>query len=195
MAMATDSNGAGAKAGASANPAQSAQAPAKLSPQDAARVNEMARIMATALGEIVTVLTRAPAFRHVFLSELEWRVMPAIASRQFALGHVRHNESGLQTPIAVLTWASVSAEVDARLSATPGEPIRLTPSEWTGGPHAWVVDAVGDLRAIRTLIQQALAGPIKGRSLKLAIRDDKGQPAVQTIAAGAAPQDPAPNPA
>jgi hemolysin-activating ACP:hemolysin acyltransferase len=189
--MTTTSNGT---SGGNAGP--SAQATPKLSSEDAARVNEMAKLMATALGEIVTVLMRAPEFRHVFLSELEWRVMPAIASRQFALGHVRHNESGLQAPIAVVLWANVSAEVDSRLTANVGQPIRLQPSEWTGGPHAWMVEAVGDLRAIRTLIQQTLAGPLKGRTLKLAIRDDKGQSAVQTVqAAGAAPRDPAPNPA
>jgi cytolysin-activating lysine-acyltransferase len=189
--MTTSSNGTPA---GSAGP--SAPAPPKLSAQDAARVNEMAKLMATALGEIVSILMRAPAYRHVFLSDLEWCVLPAIASRQFALAHVRHSESGLEAPVAVVMWASVSADVDARLTANLGQPIRLTPSEWTGGPHAWVIEAVGDRRLVRTLIEQTLAGPLKGRTLKLSIRDEKGQPVVQTVqGAPAAPRDPASNPA
>jgi cytolysin-activating lysine-acyltransferase len=152
----------------------------------------MAKLMARALGEIVSVLMRAPAFRHLFLTDLEWMVLPAIASRQFALAQVSHKESGLAAPIAVLMWASVSEEVDARLTSNLGQPMRLKPSEWTGGSIAWLVEAVGDLRAVQTLIEQTLAGPLKGRTLKVTTRNAEGKPAVQILSAADAPPKPDP---
>lgn len=92
-------------------------------------------------------------------------------------------------PLAVLLWASVSDEVDARLAASPSTTVRLKPAEWKSGPHVWLVEAVGEPRAVKTLIDQSLAGPLKATGLKIVSRDDKGKPTVKIVRAPEDGQD------
>lgn len=158
----------------------------KLSPEDATKLNAIAKRVSSAFGEIVGVLLRAPQYRHAFLSELEWLVLPALATGQFALAEARHKESGLAAPLAVLLWASVSDEVDARLGAVLSPSIKLKPAEWKSGPHLWLVDAVGEPRAVKALIDQTIAGPLKGKGLKIVTRDAAGKPAVKVLQASSA---------
>lgn len=143
--------------------------------EEAARVTERTRRVAMAFGEIISVLLRAPSHRHLFLADLEWLVLPAIATGQFALAQARHKESGLAAPVAAILWANVSAEVDARLTANASKGIRLKPDEWAAGPHPWLVEGVGEPQAVKALIDQVLLGPLKGRSLTMLTRDVAGK--------------------
>ena len=150
----------------------------------------MQRRVAAAFGEIVAVLLRSPQHRHMFLADLEWLILPAIATGQFALAEARQKETGMAAPVAVLLWASVADEVDARLvsacaSVAHQQPrVRLKPAEWASGGNAWLVEAVGDPRAVKALVDQTLAGPLKGRGLKVATRGADGKPAMQILRAG-----------
>jgi len=153
-------------------------AASKTAPTD---VNDLAKRVAAAFGEIVGVLMRAPQYRHVFLSELEWLVLPALATGQFALASARHKDSTLLVPVAVILWASVSNEIDARLGAFPDRQIKLKPDEWSSGSNAWLVEGAGEARAIKSLINQTLAGPLKGRGLKVIAPGEDGKPTVQTL--------------
>jgi len=155
----------------------------KLTPEDVAKLNALTKRMSAAFGEIVGVMMRERQHRFAFLSDLEWMVMPALATGQFAVAEARSKNSGLTAPRAVILWASVSKEIDARLSANPGVPIRLKPAEWASGTHGWLVDAIGDARAIKVLIDQTLTGPLKSRSLKIVTRGDGGKPVVQEMKA------------
>ena len=92
-----------------------------------------------------------------------------------------------------MLWASVNDETDARLSSNLGQHsggasvahpqphTRLKPQEWASGPHAWLVEAVGDPRAVKALVDQTLAGPLKGRGLKVVTRGADGKPALQIL--------------
>ena len=144
----------------------------------------MQRRVAAAFGEMVAVLLRSPQHRHMFLADLEWLILPAIATGQFALAEARQKETGMGAPVAVLLWASVADEVDARLSSNLGQAMRLKPAEWASGANAWLVEAVGDPRAVKALVDQTLAGPLKGRGLKVATRGADGKPAMQILRAG-----------
>jgi hemolysin-activating ACP:hemolysin acyltransferase len=161
--------------------------------EDAARLAEMARRIAGTFGEIVALLMRAPQYRYAFLADLEWMVMPAIASGQLVLGEVQHKDSGISAPVAVIMWACVSDEVDARLTASLGTAIRLKPTEWTSGAHTWLVEQVGDAGVVQALIDRAFAGPLKGRTLKVAGKGPDGRPVIQTMRGGVAADDPAPS--
>ena len=44
---------------------------------------------------------------------------------------------------ALVLWARVSAEIDARLSVAPRYPIRLHPNEWQSGDVILIADAEG----------------------------------------------------
>jgi hemolysin-activating ACP:hemolysin acyltransferase len=93
--------------------------------------------MAAALGDIMSELLRSPQHRHAFISDLdlEWLVLPALATGQLALAQGRSQGSGASAALAVLLWASVSDEVDARLSTNRDGPVRLRPAEWQSGSH------------------------------------------------------------
>lgn len=174
----------GAKSLANGGAMSSTDQPHLALPSDAAKIAEMGRRVAAAFGEIVAVLMRSPQHRHAFLSDLEWLVLPAIATGQFALAEARQKDSGFGTPVAVLFWASVSDDVDARLSANVGQLMKLKPTEWAGGQNAWLIEAVGDPRAVKALIDQTLAGPLKGRGINVVIRGADGKPAIQILRAG-----------
>ncbi len=176
---------------AASEPAPNGKASRKLTADDAAKINALAKRMSASLGEITALLLQSRQHRHMFLSELELMVTPALSTGQFAIAEGRHKESGLSTPRAAIIWASVSKEVDARLAAQVGGPIRLKPSEWASGTNAWLVEAVGEPRAIKLLIDQAITGPLKSRGLKVVTRGPSGKPAVQHVKAPASSATPA----
>jgi hypothetical protein len=97
--------------------------PASFTPEDASRLRDMATRIASTFGEIIALLMRSPHYRYAFISDLEWMVMPAISSGQLVLGEARHKETGVAAPVAVIMWACVSDEVDARLTAAAGQPM------------------------------------------------------------------------
>jgi hemolysin-activating ACP:hemolysin acyltransferase len=68
------------------------------------------------LGQIALVLMRTRQHRYSFLGDLEWLVLPAIATNQFMVAEHRDSAIGISIPAAVVLWAQVSNEVDARLS-------------------------------------------------------------------------------
>ncbi len=175
---------------ASPEPTMNGKAARKVSPGDAAKINALTKRLSTSLGEITALLMRSRQHRHVFLNELEWLVVPALATGQFAIAEGQNKESGLATPRAAILWASVSKEVDTRIAAQAGGPIRLKPSEWASGTHTWLVEAIGEPRAVKVLVDQTVAGPLKSRGLKIITRGPTGKPAVQHLRAPAGSESP-----
>lgn len=166
---------------ASRSPAANGQGGHALSSGDAAKLNAFAKRVSSTLGDVVTLMMRARQHRHAFLADLEWMVLPALASGQFAIAEGRHKETGLSAPRAMILWASVSNEVDSRLAANLGGHLRLKPSEWASGQNTWLIEAVGDARTLKTLIERTLAGPLNGRTLKFVTRGEGGHPTVKTM--------------
>jgi hemolysin-activating ACP:hemolysin acyltransferase len=75
-------------------------------------------------------MLQMPAFRHVFLADLEWMVLPPILLNQFRL--LRDGNR----IVAFAAWASLSEEAEARLQQ-PNP--RLSPAEWKSGDRLWLV--------------------------------------------------------
>ncbi len=108
-------------------------------------------------------------------------VMPPIFAGQFYVAEAMHKERGLRVPLAAVTWAFVSEEVDARLRETAGQRIRLRPDEWKSGEIGWLIDAVGQAEGLETALQWLKVGPFKERPLNLIARDKQGAVAVSTL--------------
>ena len=113
---------------------------------------------------------RSVHYKHYSLRDLEWLVVPAIATGQCAV--MQTKVKGRQVPVAVALWASVSAEVDKRLSENITTPIRLRPDEWTSGDILWLIDGVGDPQGVQLLLKQLQEAafktqPVKARPLGL----------------------------
>ena len=88
----------------------------------------------------------------------------------------------VSVPVAVAVWATVSAEVDKKLSENLHVPIRLRPDEWQSGDILWLIDAVGDPRVVPQLLRQLVETAFKGREAKMLARAENGKMIVQRIA-------------
>jgi cytolysin-activating lysine-acyltransferase len=87
---------------------------------------------ASILGQVIWLMMQSPLHRHLFVSELEWRILPAIS-----LGQLRLFRDKDRKPLAFVTWAFVTDEIVGRLQA---QPARLQPSEWKSGERRLVID-------------------------------------------------------
>lgn len=125
------------------------------------------KLFYASVGEIVTIFSRSPAHKHYALADIEWMLLPAIAAGQFYVVEAAHKEHGLRAPIAVVTWAFVSDEVDRRLTEQKARPLRMRPDEWKSGEIGWLIDAVGSSVGVEAALQWLKAGPFKERRLKL----------------------------
>ena len=104
------------------------------------------------LGEITWLLSQSQVHKNLFISDLEWMVMPAILLEQFRIFY------GPNSPAAVALWAHVSADTDKRLR--DGES-RLRADEWKGGDIPWLIELVAPFGAqeeILTDLDKAVFG-------------------------------------
>ena len=141
----------------------------KPSPEQIAELQKRATVskrLQASFGEIVGLLMRTPQFKSMPLSNLEEVVVPAITTGQFMIAEGQVKKSGFITPLAVVLWASVSEELDERLSDNEGEPVKLAPKDWKSGDIPWLIIAAGDKRLIKALIQRIQDTTLKGKTLK-----------------------------
>jgi hemolysin-activating ACP:hemolysin acyltransferase len=135
-----------------------------------------------AFAQIVTVLMRSPRYRHYTLGELECLVIPPLLTGQYTVANTSLKQNGVTVP-AIALWASVSADVDKKLSENLHLPIRLRPDEWRSGDVLWLIEAVGDPRAVPQLLKQLVETTFKGREVKIRVPGENGKVIVQRIAA------------
>jgi cytolysin-activating lysine-acyltransferase len=133
------------------------------------------------LGQITVILMRTPQHRHTFLSDLEWLVMPAIATNQFMTADHRDSKTGITVPLAVVLWACVSEDVDTRLSSHPEQRVRLKPEEWASGTIPWLVEAAGEPQAIGRLMRDLLERRFPDKDIKTIGRSADGNPCVRLL--------------
>ncbi len=131
--------------------------------------------LATAnFGGAVSLFMRSPAHRHYTVADLEWCLLPALRLNQFMAGEAKLPD-GRAVPTALVLWARVSAEVDARLSAAPRYPIRLHPNEWQSGDVFWIVDALGEQKAVQQCIEALTKTAFQGKQFKM-LSVERGKP-------------------
>ncbi|WP_052833170.1 toxin-activating lysine-acyltransferase [Bradyrhizobium sp. LTSP885] len=129
------------------------------------------KLFAASIGDMVVVLSRSSVHKHYSLADIEWMVLPPVFAGQFYIAEAADKERGFRAPIAVVTWAFVSEEVDRRLTEQgTGPRTRLRPDEWKCGETAWLIDAIGNAEGVRTALQWLAAGPFKERLLKITMR-------------------------
>jgi hemolysin-activating ACP:hemolysin acyltransferase len=164
----------------SAPPADSAA-----STKESQRLAVSAIRQSVAFAQIVSVLMRSPRYRHYTLGDLEWLVVPALATGQWRVVGAQSKQKGVSVPVAVALWARVSPEVDKKLSENLHLPIRLRPDEWKSGDILWLVDAVGDPRVVPQLLKQLLETSFKGREAKVRAAGEDGKITVRRLGVSA----------
>lgn len=105
------------------------------------------------LGAVCWLMMQHTATRHTLLSELQWRVMPALVLGQAKL-YLRGG-----APLAYVSWARLSPEIAARYQMAPHH---LAPADWRSGEQVWIVDFCapfgGGQEILRELQDQQFAG-------------------------------------
>lgn len=143
----------------------------------------LSKMIAAAIGDIVVVMSRAPGRKHHALGDIEWMVLPPVLARQFYVAEAAAKDTGFRAPIAVVTWARVSTEVDRRLTENAGrEPVRLRPDEWTSGEQHWLIDLIGNPAGLRSALRDLRAGALKDKDVKVLVREQSGAARVATLA-------------
>lgn len=139
------------------------------------------KLFAASIGDMAVVFSRSAAHKHYSLADIEWMVLPPVAAGQFYVVEAMDKERGFRAPVAAVTWAFVSEEVDRALQQQAGPMRRLRPGEWKEGTIGWLIDAAGEAAAVRNALQWLAAGPFKERSLKMILRGAGGAVEVTTL--------------
>lgn len=104
------------------------------------------------LGQVSWLMMHSPGHKHMFLTDLEWLVMPALLLKQF---RVFRKDGG---PIAFASWAFLDEGASARMAK--GD-VKLSPAEWKSGDQAWLIDLVapfgGHEEVLNSLKEQVFA--------------------------------------
>lgn len=112
----------------------------------------------TVLGHAVWLMMNMPQYKHVFLIDLEWMVLPPIVLGQYRLFRVENRVVGFAA------WAYLSEAVEARLQ----EPNpRLAPTEWKSGDRLWLIDLHAPFGHQEVALKELRETALKGHRFKM----------------------------
>lgn len=133
------------------------------------------KMTAASFGEMVSFLMRSAHYKHYSLADLEWLLLPPIMHNQFLVIEARSKENGASMSVGLALWASVSEDVDKRLSENLDRPIKLRPDEWQSGEINWLVDVIGEEKIQKALYQKLTEKTFKGSFFKARVLDQDGK--------------------
>ncbi len=162
-------------------------APEPLDEQELRRRAGLAKQVASSFGHIVTLLLQSDSERARPIADLEWMVIPALQSGQFAVAEAQAKDTGMVSPAGVVLWAMVSETVDRRLAQNPDEPLKLEPADWRSGDIPWIVAAFGDTKAVSQLLRQLAQTVFTKQPARLRARGEDGKAFVGRLEFKAAP--------
>ncbi|TCS63057.1 toxin-activating lysine-acyltransferase [Varunaivibrio sulfuroxidans] len=150
-----------APSAATAGPPSSGQAPA---------IPNIPPAMAEVLGQITWLMLNSTQHRHLFLTDYEWLILPAVLRKQFRL--IRQDEKS----VAVVLWAYLNEETERRFL---GGTRKLAPNEWGAGETPWIVDVIAPFGGHEQAIQGVVDSVFMGRDVKVLAID----PATKSLTA------------
>ncbi len=129
------------------------------------------------IGPVVGLMMQSLAHKYVFVSDLEWMVVPALAARQFRL----YRRDG--RAVAYASWALVDEHREQRLKA--GQ-VRLAPQEWRCGDRVWLYDIVAPFGGADDIIRDIRENVFPDRPVRTVqiSADGKDRVTVEWPAAG-----------
>jgi cytolysin-activating lysine-acyltransferase len=117
-----------------------------------------AKTVSHVLGEITWLLSQSPLHKNLFISDLEWMVMPAILLEQFRIFPGPNGQ-----PAGLILWASVSDDTEQRLREGL---VKLSPQEWRGGDNLWLIEMVSPFGGQEEMLADAAASIFAGKPFK-----------------------------
>lgn len=130
------------------------------------------KTVGAALGEVAWLLSQSAAHRHsLFVGDLEWLVMPALARGQYRLFYAEGK------PVGVALWAFVSETVEQRLAAGG----RLGANEWRSGDRVWLVELVAPFGQQEAMLEDLRASALADRRFRFLRTNARGRRETVTL--------------
>ncbi len=109
-------------------------------------------------GQVVFALSSVPRYRSQSLADLGHLVIDPISHDRIVIVSKKMEDGAEQAglaPNAIAIWASVSADVDAKIveQIKAGVfPVRLKPADWNSGEIVWLLDVIAPTRELATSV-------------------------------------------
>lgn len=117
------------------------------------------------LGAVAWLMMQQAGARHTLLSELDWRVMPALVQEQAKL-YMRDS-----APIAYVSWAKLSDTAAQRYIEAPHH---LTAADWKSGDQIWLIDLVTPFGAAAEVMKELRETVFAGKAVHQLMPDAQG---------------------
>ena len=123
-------------------------------------------------GQVVWLMMNMPQYRHVFLTDLEWMVLPPIRLNQYRLFRASNHI------VAFAAWAYLSEAAEARLQ----EPNpRLAPGDWKSGDRLWLIDLHAPFGQQELALKELRETALKGKAFKMHRWTPQGRQVVEVV--------------
>ena len=118
------------------------------------------------LGPVVWLYMHAPSHKHLFLTDVEWMIIPPMALNQYKL-YMKE-----EAPLAYASWALVDEETEKRLLSGR---IRLAPKDWKSGDRLWLIDLVAPFGGGKDVLKDIRDNVFPSRPIKQLVPDANGK--------------------
>jgi len=120
---------------------------------------------AEVVGIIAWLMMQSGGHKHLFLADLEWRVLLPVALRQFRL--FRHKGA----PVGYAAWAYLDEETEKRIQK--GD-LKLRPEDWRSGDRPWLLDLVAPFGGAERMVKEVSETVFRGEALRTVVRGETG---------------------
>jgi hemolysin-activating ACP:hemolysin acyltransferase len=152
-------------------------------PRSVPGIRMQALLRSAAIGDVVSILMRAPKHKALSLEALCTNVLPAVRLDQHLVARIHQPGNGAPVPAGLALWATVSDELDGRLRQRAVQPPRLMSKDWNSGPHLWLIDLVAPSVLAASMLKDLDETVAKGRVMSVQATGEDGTTSVTTVKA------------
>ena len=120
----------------------------------------------SAVGHAVWLMTQSPLHKHLFITDMEWLLLPPVAAGQFRLWRKDN------LPLAFASWAFLNEETEQRMIAGQN---RLAPGAWKSGDRLWLMDLIAPFGGKEEVLKELKEQVFPGRTIKSLQPDAEGK--------------------
>ncbi|MGB3407489.1 MAG: toxin-activating lysine-acyltransferase [Jannaschia sp.] len=134
------------------------------------RVAKLRSAVRENFGSVAMAMMALPRYRHLSIGDLQHLILEPMVQDRIALARRKDDDNPLGDVAGMAIWASVSADVDARIREQVSAgvfPIRLRPDEWKSGDINWLFDVIAPDEASAASVIANFRQVAKGGDLRL----------------------------
>ncbi len=142
--------------------------------QSKKQIPTISQELETVLGAINWLTINSPQHRHLFISDLEWSIIPPVMLKQFKLFKDNDNRT-----VAYASWAKISQEVEDRIFKTGN--VKLAPADWNSGNKIYLIDVITPFGGNMTIITKLYETEFKDKKEISIIRPKKDGKSLEKV--------------